>query len=66
MKVKRQPYFCPKIDIVGIKGEYLLTEASGNHSDIGQGGTFGDAKRWDFYEEDNWQEVPVNKHIGED
>ena len=28
-----------------------MKEASGNHSGIGQGGTAGDAKRCDFYEE---------------
>ncbi|MBA7489000.1 MAG: hypothetical protein HG422_08260 [Prevotella sp.] len=66
MKSKRQKYFCPKIEIIGIKVEYLMTEASGNHSGIGLGGTAGDAKRCDFYEENNEQEVSVNKNIWED
>ena len=61
MKSKRQKYFCPKIEIIGIKVEYLM-----NHSGIGQGGTAGDAKRCDFYEENNEQEVSANKNIWED
>ncbi|WP_198019120.1 hypothetical protein [Prevotella falsenii] len=44
-------YVCPKIEIISVNLEYLMVEASGDHSHIGQGGTVGDAKQWEFTEE---------------
>lgn len=61
----KQMYIRPAIEIVGVGIESLLVEASGNHSGIGQGGTVGDAKRWNFLEEDE-QEFPIGRNMWED
>lgn len=49
---RKQAYLCPKVEIVGVEMENLMQQASGNHSPIGQGGTYGDAKQGNFVDED--------------
>jgi hypothetical protein len=49
---RKQAYLCPKVEIVDIEMENLMQQASGNHSPIGQGGTYGDAKQGNFMDED--------------
>lgn len=58
-------YIRPAIEIVGVGIESLMVEASGDHSGIGQGGTVGDAKRWNFLEEDE-QKFPIGRNMWED
>ena len=62
---KKQMYIRPAIEIVGVGIESLMVEASGDHSGIGQEGTVGDAKRWNFLEEDE-QEFPIGRNMWED
>lgn len=62
---KKHMYICPAIEIVGVGIESLMVEASGDHSGIGQGGTVGDAKQWNFLEEDE-QEFPIGRNMWED
>jgi hypothetical protein len=49
---RKQAYLCPKVEIVGVEMENLMQQVSGNHSPIGQGGTYGDAKQGNFVDED--------------
>ena len=64
---KKQMYIRPAIEIVGVGIESLMVEASGDHSGIGQGGTVGDAKWWNFLEEDeDEQEFPIGRNMWED
>lgn len=50
-KTKKQMYICPKVEIFSVMNEHLMQKMSGDHSHIGQGGTIGDAKQWEFTEE---------------
>ena len=56
-EVKKQMYVCPAIEIIGVDFKHPILQASGDHSTIGQGETFGNAKRGSFLEEDGEQVV---------
>ena len=61
-KVKRRTYQKPESKIVKMQIEHLLQAVSGQHKHIGQGGTYGDAKRnnmeWDEWDE--WDDEDEN------
>lgn len=64
---KKQMYIRLAIEIVGVEVESLMVQGSGDHSGIGQGGTVGDAKRWNFSEEDEEeQDFPIGRNMWED
>ena len=53
-KVKRRTYQKPESKIVKMQVEHLLQAVSGQHKHIGQGGTFGNAKRGS---DEEWEEA---------
>ncbi len=52
MSKKRCGYNCPLIEVFIVKTEYLLVEGSGQHGNIGQGGSYESAKAGHFYNEE--------------
>ena len=44
-QTKKRAYAKPESKIVSMQMEHLLQAVSGQHKHIGQGGTYGDAKR---------------------
>ena len=44
-QTKKRAYMKPESKIVSVPMEHLLQAVSGQHKHIGQGGTYGDAKR---------------------
>lgn len=63
---KNRTYVCPSIEIVCTGIEPLMVQGSGDHSTIGQGGIVGDAKRWNFSEDDDEQESSTDMNMWED
>lgn len=51
-KFKKQAYIKPTCEMFTIEIENLLQSVSGQHQNIGQGGSYGDAKRGWFEEEE--------------
>ena len=49
---KHESYVKPEVSVCLSQTEYLLTSASGDNKDLEPGGSFGDAKRGWFDEED--------------
>lgn len=45
MESNKRAYTTPTIKVYPIQEDYLLQAVSGQHKHIGQGGTYGDAKR---------------------
>lgn len=45
-------YVCPAIKLVRVEVENLMQNASGQHSEIGNGGTIGTAKENNFDDEE--------------
>lgn len=52
---KKQSYITPEIQVFETYQEHLLQQASGQHKDADNGGTFGDAKQG-FFDEDDLDE----------
>jgi len=50
--IKKQVYVYPTIEAIKLEIGNLMVEVSGDHNPIGQGGTHGDAPRWDSTEEE--------------
>ena len=50
--IKKQAYVYPTIEAINLEIGNLMVEVRGDHNPIGQGGTFGDAPRWDSTEEE--------------
>ena len=59
-QTKKRAYAKPESKIVSMQMEHLLQAVSGQHKHIGQGGTYGDAKRnntgWDAWEDEDESE----------
>ena len=64
-KLEKRAYICPMVENIYVEVESLLTDASGDHEHIGQGGTYGDAKQGFFF--DNEEETkPRHTNAWED
>ncbi|WP_314739442.1 hypothetical protein [Hoylesella pleuritidis] len=50
-ELERRAYIRPMMKVINVEVEHLLAIVSGDHEDIGQGGTYGDAKRGYFDDE---------------
>ena len=49
---ERQHYIVPRCTVIPMQNDNLLQAVSGQHEHIGQGGTFGNAKR---YSDEEWE-----------
>lgn len=53
-KKRKRAYLKPESKVIQVSVEHLLQAVSGQHKHIGQGGTYGDAKRsnveWDEWD----------------
>ena len=61
MECKKRAYTTPEIRIYPMQEDYLLQAVSGQHKHIGQGGTFGNAKRGS---DEEWEEASPNPSKG--
>lgn len=61
MKKVKRAYKQPKCGIVCTEIETLLDQVSGQHSNIGQGGSFENAKQALFTEEDEEENINEDK-----
>jgi len=59
--LKKRAYTKPEIKVYPIQEDCLLQAVSGQHQHIGQGGTFGNAKRGS---DEEWEEAPPNPSEG--
>ena len=50
-ELERRAYIRPMMKVINVEVEHLLAIVSRDHEDIGQGGTYGDAKRGYFDDE---------------
>nr|WP_314996560.1 hypothetical protein [uncultured Prevotella sp.] len=54
---RKRVYLKPESKVIQVSVEHLLQAVSGQHKHIGQGGTYGDAKRsnveWDEWDDEN-------------
>ncbi|WP_315331564.1 hypothetical protein [Segatella oulorum] len=57
MECKKRAYTMPKIKVYPMQNDNLLQAVSGQHEHIGQGGSFGNAKR---YSSEEWEEDEEN------
>lgn len=57
MECKKRAYTMPKIKVYSMQNDNLLQAVSGQHEHIGQGGSFGNAKR---YSSEEWEEDEEN------
>lgn len=59
---RKRVYLKPEAKVIQVSVEHLLQAASGQHKHIGQGGTYGDAKRnnveWGEWDDEN-QNAPI-------
>ena len=69
-QIIKRVYVKPKSKIVKMQIEHLLQAVSGQHKHIGQGGTYGDAKRnsmdwneWDDEDENGTTPVTSDEKI---
>ena len=53
MERKKRAYTTPKIKVYPMQNDNLLQAVSGQHEHVGQGGTFGNAKR---YSDEEWED----------
>lgn len=53
MERKKRAYTTPKIKVYPMQNDNLLQAVSGQHEHIGQGGSFGNAKR---YSGEEWED----------
>ena len=56
-KKRKRAYLKPESKVIQVSVEHLLQAVSGQHKHIGQGGTYGDAKRsnveWGEWDDEN-------------
>ena len=57
MESKKRAYTTPEIVVYPMENDSLLQAVSGQHEHIGQGGTFGNAKRGC---DEEWEETSPN------
>ena len=61
-KKRKRAYLKPESKVIQVSVEHLLQAVSGQHKHIGQGGTYGDAKRsnveWGEWDDEN-QNAPI-------
>lgn len=54
---RKRAYLKPEAKVIQVSVEHLLQAVSGQHKHIGQGGTYGDAKRsnveWGEWDDEN-------------
>ena len=62
MERKKRAYTTPKIKVYPMQNDNLLQAVSGQHEHIGQGGSFGNAKR---YSGEEWEASPNPSEGGE-
>ena len=59
---RKRVYLKPEAKVIQVSVEHLLQAVSGQHKHIGQGGTYGDAKRsnveWGEWDDEN-QNAPI-------
>ncbi len=59
---RKRAYLKPESKVIQVSVEHLLQAVSGQHKHIGQGGTYGDAKRsnveWGEWDDEN-QNAPI-------
>ena len=59
---RKRAYLKPEAKVIQVSVEHLLQAVSGQHKHIGQGGTYGDAKRsnveWGEWDDEN-QNAPI-------
>ncbi|WP_181792842.1 hypothetical protein [Segatella buccae] len=65
-KLEKRAYICPTVENIYVEVESLLTDASGDHVHIGQGGTYGDAKQGFFFDEEEEKTKPRHTNAWED
>ena len=58
---ERRPYVTPWCTVVPMEEDNLLQAVSGQHKHIGQGGSFGNAKRGS---DEEWEETSPNPSEG--
>ena len=58
---ERLPYIAPRCTVIPMENDNLLQAVSGQHQHIGQGGTFGNAKRGS---DEEWEEASPNPSEG--
>ena len=58
---ERLHYIAPRCTVIPIEEDNLLQAVSGQHEHIGQGGTFGSAKRGS---DEEWEEASPNPSEG--
>ena len=51
MRLNREAYLKPEVEVIGVNVENLLATVSGDHGHIGQGGIIETAKQGEFDEE---------------
>ena len=61
MERKKRAYTTPEIKVYPMENDSLLQAVSGQHQHIGQGGTFGSAKRGS---DEEWEETSPNPSEG--
>ena len=66
---RKRAYLKPEAKVIRVTVEYLLQAVSGQHKHIGQGGTYGDAKRsnveWGEWDDENQNELTVTNEDNE-
>ena len=65
-RLENRVYICPKAESITVEVENLLTDASGDHEHIGQGGTHGDAKQGIFFDDEEEENKSHNPNAWED
>lgn len=65
-KLQKRAYICPTVENIYVEVESLLTDASGDHEHIGQGGTHGDAKQGIFFDDEEEENKSHNPNAWED
>ena len=61
MECKKRAYTMPKIKVYPMQNDNLLQAVSGQHEHIGQGGSFGNAKRGS---DEEWEEASPSPSEG--
>ena len=66
---RKRAYLKPESKVIQVSVEHLLQAVSGQHKHIGQGGTYGDAKRsnveWGEWDDENQNEPTVTNEDNE-
>ncbi|SKA19436.1 hypothetical protein SAMN02745202_02432 [Segatella oulorum] len=66
---RKRAYLKPESKVIQVSVEHLLQAVSGQHKHIGQGGTYGDAKRsnveWGEWDDENQNELTVTNEDNE-